>query len=262
MTVTVAVMSATGAAWAAAGARRSGSRRLHLSPPSPGRRWWLVVTGSVAAAAAAGVSVVLLLGGAGIAAGLLVLQRRRQQRRLRSDQDADVVLLCFALADELRAGRLTADAFAAVAPLLRVLTNGMAEAARAMGHGAPVDDELRLLAAAQECPRLLSVAAVWTAAATTGARVADVLEWVGRGFTADDEAAAELDALSAGPRATALVLCLLPVFALVLGTALGASPLPVLLHTTLGAGLVAASLVLDVAGLLWVRRITAAALNG
>ena len=263
MTRLVAVVAAVTAAWAASGGRRPALRRLHLPPrvAPPVRAVALVGPGALAAFAVGVPFLVLVAVGAGVG-GLAGLWRRRRHRSVARGRDAEVILICFALAAELRAGRTPADALAATAPQLRELRTGVADAARAVGHGAQVHDELASLAAKVQCARLLTVTAVWAASATTGARIADVLERVGRGLAHDDEAAGELDALCAGPRATAWVLCLLPVFAAGLGTAIGASPLPVLLHTRLGAALSGAAALLDVVGVLWVRRLTAGALFG
>lgn len=259
----LAAVTAAAAAWAAAGGRRPAIRRLQLAPAAARQVEAGALVGCAALAAlAAGMAIsVLVAVGAGLG-GLFHLHGRRRHRRVARGRNADVVQICFALSAELRAGRTPADALAATAPQLRELRDGMADAARAVGHGAHVHDELASLAATQCCPRLLTVAAVWAAGASTGARIADVLERVGRGLAHDDEAAGELDALSAGPRATAWVLCLLPVFAVALGTTIGASPLPVLLHTRLGAALLGAAALLDAIGVLWVRRLTVGALFG
>ena len=60
----------------------------------------------------------------------------------------------------------------------------------------------------------------------------------------------------AGPRATAVLLALLPVFGLAMGNALGADPLAVLVGTPVGRGCLVLGLLLEVAGLLWTARIT------
>ena len=60
----------------------------------------------------------------------------------------------------------------------------------------------------------------------------------------------------AGPRATAVLLALLPAFGLAMGNALGADPLAVLVGTPLGQGCLVLGLLLEAAGLLWTARIT------
>ena len=182
--------------------------------------------------------------------------RRRRQRR----QAAEAVTLCTSFAAELRAGLAPGAALASAAGELPGLGPRLGRAARAVGRGAHLSAELELAAVEEACPRLAAVAAVCAVGEVTGTGITDLLDRVGHGLAGEDEAAAELAALSAGPRATALVLACLPVLALAFASALGLNPLRILLHTALGPALVAAAVALEVAGLLWVRRITAAAL--
>jgi tight adherence protein B len=65
----------------------------------------------------------------------------------------------------------------------------------------------------------------------------------------------DLRAQLAGPRSTAVLLALLPLFGLVLGTGLGADPAGVLLHTRVGLACLAAGVLLEWAGLAWTARI-------
>ena len=81
-------------------------------------------------------------------------------------------------------------------------------------------------------------------------------------MASDDEAAAELTALAAGPRATAIVLAALPAVAVALATALGLAPLRILFRTALGVALWTSAAALEVLGVWWVRRITVGALTG
>lgn len=190
--------------------------------------------------------------------GVQRARRRRLERRYR----AEAATLCAALAAELRAGLMPAAALAAAAAELPLSRSRLELAARAVSRGATIGDELTVAAADLSCARLSVVAAVFVATEVTGSAVADVLERVGRGLTGDDEAAADLDALAAGPRATAFVLAVLPAVAVAFASVLGLSPLPILMHTALGAALTVAAALLEAAGLLWVRRITRRALAG
>jgi tight adherence protein B len=187
--------------------------------------------------------------------------RRWERTRQARHRDAETVTLCAALAAELRAGLPPAAALASVAGDLPLLGVRLEPAARAVGRGASLADELAVVAAGERCPRLAAVAAVCAAGESTGAGIADVLDRLGRGFAGDDESAAELAALAAGPRATAVVLAGLPVMAVALGSALGLAPLRILLHTALGMGLWLAAGLLEAAGIVWVRRITTRALR-
>lgn len=64
-----------------------------------------------------------------------------------------------------------------------------------------------------------------------------------------------LRAQLAGAWATVAVLAVLPAVGLVLGSALGARPLYVLLHTPVGLGCLAVGAALEAAGLWWAARI-------
>ena len=199
--------------------------------------------------------------GARGAAGLVaVASGWRGRRRLQQRRDTEAITFCAAFAAELRTGLAPAAALAFAAGELPVLGPRLGRAARAVGRGARLSEELELAASEEPCARLAAVAAVCAMGEVTGTGIAEVLDRVGRGLADDDEAAAELDALSAGPRATALVLACLPVLAVGLASALGLNPLRILLHTALGPALVAVAAAQEVAGLVWVRRITAAAL--
>jgi len=184
--------------------------------------------------------------------------RRHRLPRLRSHE---AVTLCAALAAELRAGLPPGAALASAASELATLGPRLARAATAVVRGALLGDELALAGTAEACPRLMVIAAVCAAGEATGAGIADALDRVGRGFAHDDESRAELAALAAGPRATAVVLAGLPAVAVALGTALGLAPMRILFHTALGAALVLVAALLELAGVLWVRRITAGALR-
>ena len=149
---------------------------------------------------------------------------RLRRRELARRRNREAATLCSAVASELRAGMLPAAALAAAAEELPLLRPQLVQAARAAGRGASMAAELEIAAAELGCARLSVAAAVFASAEVSGSGVADVLDRVGRGLVCDDEAAAELDALAAGPRATALVLAVLPVVAVAFATVLGLSP--------------------------------------
>lgn len=237
-------------------------RRLGLRPPCALARV-MRVAGSVGIATAwwlAGWSQAGLLAVAAGAGLLVPVMRAASRRRRRLAVEADVVALCYGAAAELRAGRSPGEALGTVGAQLGPLSDDVRAAARAMRRGAPVDDELCALADRCGSARLRTIAAAWAASAGAGAGVADVVDRIGRAFAADDEARAELGALAAGPRATAFVLCALPLFALGLGAAMGADPSALLLRSPFGWLLTALAAVLDIGGLLWVRAIAVRAL--
>lgn len=185
----------------------------------------------------------------------LALERRRR-RRVAAARAAEVVEVVAALAAELRAGRPSAAAIGAVAHTTRSLREPLAVAAAAVAHGAPAETELARVAALPGCDALRSVAAAWSVTERVGGPVADVLDRVAAGLDAQRAHRAALDAALAGPRTTMLVLAGLPALGIGLGTSIGAAPLDLLLHRPIGWALGVGAVVLDGAGVLWVRRIT------
>jgi tight adherence protein B len=202
-----------------------------------------------------------LLAVIGAAAGWHAIRRRRAATLARA-RAGDATTLAYALAAELRVGRPPGVALAAVAPQLHVLTENVAAAGRAVSRGADLATELDHLVAASSCDRLRPLAAALATTAGAGVAVADMLDRIGAAFDADDETETELAAAAAGPKSTVAVLICLPVFGLVIGSAIGASPVHVLLHDRVGPALVAAAGLLDAAGWWWVRTMLRRALRG
>lgn len=110
-----------------------------------------------------------------------------------------------------------------------------------------------------ELGRARAVVAAAAVAHRLGAPLAAVLEEVVAAVVADAEAEAELAAALAGPRTSVRVLLGLPALGVLLGTALGADPLAVLLDGGPGTvcGLLGCGLVL--AGWCWTRALVARA---
>jgi tight adherence protein B len=95
-----------------------------------------------------------------------------------------------------------------------------------------------------------------------GAGLAAALDRVAAALRAEADQREDLRAQLAGPRSTAVLLALLPLFGLVLGTGLGAHPGAVLLHTPAGLACLAAGAALEWAGLAWTARIIRVAEGG
>ena len=219
-------------------------------------------------AAAAGTALALVLGGWGAAllaaAALpLVWAGRAQQvrRRERSAEQRSVVEACSALAAELRAGRPLADALQGAAALaaggLRAALLTASSTARLGG-----DVPAALLRSADRSATsevLRSLAACWRVCSGTGAGLAEAVTRLAEGARARQRQERAVQTALAGPRASALVLALLPVAGLGLAVALGARPLHVLLHTPLGRLCLLGGVVLEIAGIWWTRRIVARA---
>lgn len=190
-----------------------------------------------------------------------VLRVASASRRRRSEPAA-VGAWVEAWAAAVRAGRpaelALGDAFADVAPAQPLLPRTFT----VVGVGGEVATAMRLDAAvlAPSVGRtVLAAAACWTVARDNGGRLADALDRLGDTVRADSVHVAHVRAQLAGPRATARLLAALPLFALVLGTAMGLDPVSVLVGEPLGRWLLAVGLVLDVAGLCWTEQLARAA---
>ncbi|WP_374200247.1 type II secretion system F family protein [Streptomyces sp. AC555_RSS877] len=102
---------------------------------------------------------------------------------------------------------------------------------------------------------LLGLAACWRVAVDQGAGLAAGLDRLEGALRAERDQRADLRAQLAGARSTAVMLAGLPVLGLALGTALGADPLHVLLHTGAGLGCLLAGGLLEGLGMWWAMRI-------
>lgn len=105
----------------------------------------------------------------------------------------------------------------------------------------------------------LDMAACFHVCEASGAPVAGVLERLAATLEAEQDAAALRETALAGPRATVRLLNWLPFLGLALGIFMGVDPLAVLLGGPRGWMLLAAGLVLVLAGRAWSARMIAAA---
>ncbi len=265
------------AAWLAGG-WHSGVRRARLvlagsgtagtGPPSPARRvtdglrrlrgrvraeWWAPVAGLVLALL--GQSVLPLLAGA---AGVPVLRRTRLAARAGRDRDRRqdaVIALCGTLAGEVRAGRQPGEALLCAAHDSAGLGDAQATVLAAARFGGDVPGALAVAARQPGAEGLRGLAACWRVAVDQGAGLAAGLDRLEGALRAERDQRADLRAQLAGARATAVMLAGLPALGLLLGVALGADPLHVLLHTGAGLGCLLAGGVLEALGVWWVTRI-------
>ena len=97
-----------------------------------------------------------------------------------------------------------------------------------------------------------AVVAAGRLAAELGTPLASVLERVAAGLVSEAEAASERSAALAGPRSTARVLTGLPALGLVLGAAVGADPVGVLLDAGVGTASLGLGIGLMLLGRWWV----------
>ncbi|MGX1884483.1 type II secretion system F family protein [Streptomyces sp. NPDC055287] len=272
--VCAAAVCAGAAAWLLAGRDRDVRRaRLMLAggvvdPGGPGVLWerlmtpvwrrlgreWLCVPVAVLVAVL-GASVLPLVAGA--AAVPLVRRRlragvRRRERERRADA---VIALCGAVAGELRAGRQPDQALFTAASGTGGLGGAESEVMAAARFGGDVPDALRTAAREPGADGLAGVAACWRVAVDGGAGLAAGLDRLEGALRAERDQRENLRAQLTGAWATVALLALLPVAGLVIGTALGAGPLRVLLHTPAGLGCLLVGGLLEGAGLFWARRI-------
>ncbi|MFJ4079863.1 type II secretion system F family protein [Streptomyces iakyrus] len=215
--------------------------------------WWSPVAGLVLAVLGASV-LPAVLG----AAGVPLLRRVRLAGRARRDRErrADaVVALCGALAGEVRAGRQPGEALLRAVRDCGGLADAQATVLAAARFGGDVPDALATAARQPGAEGLRGLAACWRVAVDQGAGLAAGLDRLAAALRAERDQRSDLRAQLAGARATAVMLAGLPALGLLIGTALGADPLHVLLHTGAGLGCLAAGGVLEGLGLWWVQRI-------
>lgn len=232
---------------------------------------WLVA-GPVAALAAAG----YLATGATIA---LRLQDTRHADRSRAEAMEAVT----ALSADLRAGLPPTTALAAAWPSLSGVAGagvagpgvagpvaGRARAAqgRPVGHRDPegrpvvvVTDPVGMLRGIDEPARAAVVsrlATAWRLAESSGVPLADILERLDTEFRDRELVRLRTAAQVAGARVTTVLLAALPAAGLLLGAAIGAHPLQVLLHTPAGAACAVGAMLLQLLGVLWSARLSRA----
>jgi tight adherence protein B len=228
------------------------------APPERPPRVWRVVHGRPLAVVATGVSTATRAGwvvGAAVGVGVAALWstgsaavRRRQLRASRCGVIAAVRLI----ASELDAGSRPAEAVAAavvVAPQLGAVLTALA-AAEASGAD---------VCAAAAGSFVAPVGRAWQVGLRAGAPIADVLRRAADDLAAAEDASSRLDAILAGPRASALFVGALPVLGVGLGVALGAHPLETLTGPAWGRVVCAMGIVLDALGLHWTNRLIARA---
>ncbi|MET9683074.1 type II secretion system F family protein [Streptomyces coeruleorubidus] len=215
--------------------------------------WWAPVAGLVLAVLGASVLPVVLG-----AAGVPLLRRVRlagQVRRDRERRSDAVIALCGALAGEVRAGRQLGEALLRAARDCGGLADAQATVLAAARFGGDVPDALATAARQPGAEGLRGLAACWRVAVDQGAGLAAGLDRLAAALRAERDQRSDLRAQLAGARATAVLLAGLPALGLLIGTALGADPLHVLLHTAAGLGCLVTGGVLEGLGLWWVLRI-------
>jgi tight adherence protein B len=200
----------------------------------------------------------LPLPAAGLLAPLAVRRwRARRDRRVAERREEAVIELCGSVAGEVRAGRTPGQALAGAHP--ESLGEPGAAVLAAARYGGDVPTALRTAAGQPGAEGLRGVAACWQVAVDGGASLASGLERVAQALRAERDEREELRAQLAGPRATAVVLAVLPLFGLLLGSAMGVRPLRELLHSQAGLACLLLGALLEWAGIAWTMAIARAA---
>ncbi|MFF7357484.1 type II secretion system F family protein [Streptomyces filipinensis] len=218
-----------------------------------GAEWWALAAGLLLGLL--GASLIPVVAGA---AGVPVLRRARlaRQARRRRERRADAVIaLCGALAGEVRAGRQPGEALLRAARDSGGLGEAQAAVVAAARFGGDVPGALAAAARQPGAEGLLGLAACWRVAVDQGAGLAAGLDRLDAALRAERDQRADLHAQLAGARATTVLLAVLPALGLLLGSAMGADPLHVLLHTGAGLGCLAIGSAFEAAGLWWAVRI-------
>lgn len=185
-----------------------------------------------------------------VVASLVRVALRR--RRMAADRSASTELIS-ALAAELRAGAPPALALdRATRSNPRCVCRHALAAAR---YGGDVALALDRDAAEVGLSSLRALAALWRVSHNSGAGMARAAQRLARAEAASEVVRRELTTQLAGPRASARVLAGLPVFGLLLGAGLGASPVAWLLGSPVGFVVLTAGIGLEVVGLVWVHRL-------
>lgn len=221
---------------------------------------WALVAGLVLAVL--GASVVPLVAGA---VGVPLLRRMRlaqEARRAREVRAGSVIALCGALAGEVRAGRQPGEALLRAARDSGGLGSAQSAVLAAARFGGDVPGALASAACRPGAEGLSGLAACWRVAVDQGAGLAAGLDRLEAALRAERDQRADLRAQLAGARSTVVMLAGLPVLGLLLGTAMGARPLHVLLHTGAGFGCLVVGGVLETAGMWWAARIVRGAEAG
>ncbi|MFH0520660.1 type II secretion system F family protein [Streptomyces sp. M41] len=215
--------------------------------------WWAAAVGLVLGVL--GSSVLPVVAGA---IGVPLLRRARlvrEARRARERRGDAVIALCGALAGEVRAGRQPGEALLRAARDSGGLGEAQAVVLAAARFGGDVPGALAVAARQPGAEGLSGLAACWRVAVDQGAGLAAGLDRLEGALRAERDQRADLRAQLAGARSTVAMLAGLPVLGLLLGAAMGADPLRVLLHTGAGFGCLVVGGSLEGLGMWWAMRI-------
>lgn len=202
-------------------------------------------------AGASGATLALVVVAAATVAGASTLITARAASRERAETERRVLETCEHLAGELAAGQPPGTALDRAAESWAPL-RPVAEAFRV---GSDVPLALRGLAERPGATDLRLLAAAWQVAHRTGHGLGDAVDRVGEGLRAARSTRRVVQGELASARATARLVGLLPVLALVMGSGAGGDPWHFLLATPLGLACLAGGLAIGLLGLTWIEAI-------
>ncbi len=238
--------------------------------PGPSRRSWRPTTARpelLAAAVGLAVAPVTGLGGAAAAAAVTALSTHRwrstRAARRQAAERAELVDAIGLLVAELRVGAHPAAAAEAAAAGDRAVHRVLRSVAAGARLGAEVPLLLHRHAGTEPAiaDGLQRLASAWELADRHGVALAELVEAVRVDLEARMRIGNELRAQLAGPRATAVILGVLPLLGVLLGEGVGAGPVRVLLDTGVGQALLILGTALACAGTVWSDRIMTAAVR-
>lgn len=205
----------------------------------------VVALGAVLGPAAAAVGLTAVIA-AGAALRLIGLGRRT---RAEHTTRAEVANACSVIANQVRVGRIPAEALSLAAEDAPVL----AVASRVQRNGGDVVAALLGQSLRPGCGGLRDLARAWQVGTRTGAPMADLLDQVASALRADQSVERTIASELAGPRATGRVMAVLPLCGIGLGYLLGGDPIGFLLAGPLGWGCLIGGAVFAACGVLWIE---------
>ncbi|MBK6762117.1 MAG: type II secretion system F family protein [Micrococcales bacterium] len=171
----------------------------------------------------------------------------------RTSSEAAVMEVLGAFRDELRSGAALRDGFERAAG--DCADEIVRHAVATSRLGGDVASALRTGAGGQSL--LLALAALWQVCEGSGAAMAAALDRLVQGAEQAAAVRREVRAQLAGPRATVRVLVLLPLIGVGMGLLMGADPVGFLLGTIWGWGCLGLAGLLEVLGVVWMRKLVA-----
>lgn len=193
--------------------------------------------------------LVLVLVGSAIAGAVTRMVARRHEDRRAAVARSRVVELCDGLQAELAAGQTPIAALRRAAGEWSLL----ASATRTADSGGDVPTVLREVATAPGAGDLRIVAAAWQIAHHTGHGLSDAVERVAVDLRAAEHTRRIVTGELASARATARLVAVLPVVALLMGTGAGADPWSFLFGEPVGLACLTAGIGCGLAGLTWIE---------